>query len=98
MTVLLRSEWTGTSQEYDEVSNQVQEEFHQLAGNSIFHVMFPIDESTFSVIEVWDSRENCDAWFAKIGPIIEKAGLRPANEPVFYEVYNYQSAGRLQDA
>src|SRR5436305_1892923 len=52
-----------------------------------FHVAFTSDDR-FRVSEVWDSREQFDAFGERLMPVLKDVGLELSGEPEMLEVHN----------
>jgi hypothetical protein len=51
-----------------------------------FHVLYGAEGSCAS--EIWDSPESLEAYFQKVGPIMNEVGIEMASEPEVFEVHN----------
>jgi quinol monooxygenase YgiN len=76
----------GTTQaQYDQV-HQAVTPGNRAPKGLLYHVAGPSQDG-FCVVEVWESREAMDAFFAaSLGAALAKAGIKV--EPRFFEVYN----------
>lgn len=45
------------------------------------------------ITDLWTTREDCDTFVARLGPIIAEVGAPATTQVTFYEVHNYQTAG-----
>jgi len=52
-----------------------------------FHVAFTSDDR-FRVSEVWDSREQFDAFGERLMPVLKDVGIELSGEPEMLEVHN----------
>ena len=52
-----------------------------------YHVAFGSD-GALSVSEIWDSREQMEAWGAKLMPVLAEAGIEFAGPPEVLEAHN----------
>jgi hypothetical protein len=46
------------------------------------------DDGDLRVSEIWESREQLDAYLERLGPILADAGIELAGEPEFLEAHN----------
>jgi len=83
----------GTVAQYDQVIEKMQfSPGGSGAPGGMFHWVTSTDPG-IRVTDVWQTREQFDAFAQeKIGPITAEFGL-PAPEITFYEVHNYLTAG-----
>jgi hypothetical protein len=52
-----------------------------------YHVAFK-GGGAFRVSEIWDSREQLEAFGERLMPMLEEIGVELAGEPEIFEVYN----------
>jgi hypothetical protein len=77
-----------TAEKYDEALRK-----HETAGVAFppdgmsFHVCFG-SNGTLNVSEIWDSREQLDAYGKQLMPILADSGIEFAGEPEVAEVHN----------
>ena len=97
MAVEMRAEIRGmTRQQYEQVVAQVQDQLRQAPG-FVMHAAGPLEagyvaEEGYRVVEIWNSREECERFFQQtVAPIGERVGL-PAFEPQFLELDNVVTA------
>ena len=79
----------GTQDNYDRILQNIGMEkgAEDLPRGLIFHVAGPT-ENGWQVVDVWESREDFDRFFAeKLGPAIRLSGVVPAT-PKEFAVYN----------
>jgi hypothetical protein len=75
-----------TAERYDESHPKVEAAGFPPEGMD-YHVCFGTgDELTVS--EIWDSREQLEAWGAKLMPILAESGIEFSGPPDVYEVHN----------
>ena len=58
-----------------------------------FHVCFGSEEN-LRVSEIWDSREQLEAYGEKLMPLLADAGIEFSGEPEIFEVHNIIKRGR----
>ena len=75
-----------TAEKYDESHPKVEEAGFPPDGLE-YHVCFGTPES-LSVSEIWDSREQLEAWAPTIMPILESFGIEQAAPPDIIEIHN----------
>jgi hypothetical protein len=87
MSVLAR--WTPASltrEKYDEATNRLEQSGDWPPDGLDIHVLFG-PEGDLRVSEIWDSREQIDAFGEKLMPVLSDVGIEPG-EPEFLEVHN----------
>jgi hypothetical protein len=89
MSILVR--FTGaptvTTEQYDETVRRLQESGDFPPEGLEYHVAFG-SEGNFRVSEIWDSREQCQAFGERLMPLLAEVGIELAGEPEILEVYN----------
>ncbi len=89
MSILVR--FTGaptvTTQQYDETLRRLQESGGFPPDGLEYHVAFS-SQGSFRVSEIWDSREQFEAFGERLMPKIQEAGIQLGGEPEILEVYN----------
>ena len=87
MSIVVRFPAGGTTQQYDEVIRRIQESGQWPPDGLEFHIAFgPSDD--VHVSEVWDSREQMEAFGVYLIPVLEEAGVLVEGEPEVFEVHN----------
>jgi hypothetical protein len=77
-----------TAEKYDQVSSQVQSGDWPPEGLEL-HVCFGSD-GDLRVSEIWDSREQFEAFGERLMPVLSEAGIEFSGEPEVYEVHNIE--------
>ena len=78
---------TMTAAQYDQVSERVQATLQWPPDGLIAHVCFG-SEGNLRVSEVWESREQLEAFQEGLMPLISEAGIDvESNEPEFLDVH-----------
>jgi hypothetical protein len=89
MSILVR--FTGaptvTTEQYDETVRRLEESGDFPPEGLEYHVAFG-SEGNFRVSEIWDSREQCQAFGERLMPLLAEVGIELAGEPEILEVYN----------
>jgi hypothetical protein len=89
MSILIR--FTGaptvTTEQYDETVRRLEESGDFPPEGLEYHVAFG-SEGNFRVSEIWDSREQCQAFGERLMPLLAEVGIELAGEPEILEVYN----------
>jgi hypothetical protein len=89
MSILVR--FTGapsvTSEKYDETIRRLEAAGDFPPEGLEVHVAFTSGGS-FRVSEIWDSREQFDAFGQRLMPLLDEVGIQLAGEPEIVEVYN----------
>jgi hypothetical protein len=75
-----------TAREYDETMRTLEGEGHWPADGLDFHVCFGSD-GQLRVSEIWDSREQLDAFGQRLMPVLREQGIDPG-EPEIVEIHN----------
>jgi quinol monooxygenase YgiN len=75
-----------TKQQYDSVRNALTEAGDWPAEGCQLHVCFG-DEQDVRVSEVWESREQLDAFGQKLMPRAEEAGIKLSGQPEVFEAH-----------
>jgi hypothetical protein len=75
-----------TKQQYDTVRSALEESGEWPAEGCQLHVCFG-DEQDIRVSEIWDSREQLQAFGEKLRPRTEEAGVRLSGEPEVFEAH-----------
>jgi hypothetical protein len=78
-----------TAEQYDAASAKVQESTEWLPEGLELHVCFGTD-GDLRVSEVWDSREQLEAFGEKLMPLLGEAGIEFSAEPEVFEVHNLE--------
>ena len=86
MSILVRFSPDGLTKEtYDKVSAKMQESEWPPDG-LVLHVAFG-DDGDMKVSEVWESREQMDAFGEKLMPVLEENGVQMSSDPQFFDVH-----------
>jgi hypothetical protein len=75
-----------STEQYDETIRRLQEAGDFPPDGLEYHVCFLIDGNV-RVSEIWDSREQFEAFGQRLMPILEDAGIDPG-EPEMLEIHN----------
>jgi hypothetical protein len=76
-----------TAAKYDETHPKLEEAGFPPEGLD-YHVCFGTDPEHLTVSEIWDSREQLEAWGQKLMPILSESGIEQSGEPEVFEVHN----------
>jgi hypothetical protein len=86
MSIVVRFSPAGLTKEtYDKVSAKIQEGDWPPDGMD-YHVAFG-EDGDLKVSEIWDSREQMDAFGERLMPILEENGVQMSAEPQAFEVH-----------
>ena len=77
---------TTTTQQYDEVTRRLEAEGNWPPDGLEYHCAFLLDGNV-RVSEIWDSREQFDAFGQRLIPLLADAGIDPG-QPEILDVYN----------
>ena len=75
-----------TAEQYDESLRRLQEVGDWPPDGLEYHVFFGSEEN-FRVSEIWDSREQFEAFGERLMPVLADIGIQPG-EPDVLEVHN----------
>jgi hypothetical protein len=75
-----------STEQYDETIRRLQEAGDFPPDGLEYHVCFLVDGNV-RVSEIWDSREQFEAFGQRLMPILEDAGIDPG-EPEMLEIHN----------
>jgi hypothetical protein len=89
MSVVVRFNPTSmTAVKYDEALRRHEEAGVELPPDGMnLHVCFG-PEGNLRVSEIWDSREQLDAYGERLMPILAETGIEFTGEPEIFEVHN----------
>jgi hypothetical protein len=87
MSVLIRfAPDSLTAQQYDESVRRLEGEGNWPADGLDYHVCFGSD-GKLRVSEIWDSREQLDAFGQRLMPVLQAVGINPG-QPEIVEIHN----------
>jgi hypothetical protein len=75
-----------TTEQYDETISQLEKSGDWLPEGLEYHVAFKSD-GKFRVSEIWDSREQFDAFGEHLMPVLKDVGIEPG-KPEMLEIHN----------
>jgi hypothetical protein len=88
MTIVVRFQPASlTSEKYDESLRRLEEAGEFPPDGLDYHVCFG-SEGNLRVSEIWDSREQLDAFGERLMPLLADAGIEFSGEPEIFEVHN----------
>ncbi len=76
-----------TSEQYDESVRRLEALGNWPPEGLAYHVAFR-SEGTFRVSEIWDSREQFDAFGKRLMPVLTDVGIELSGEPELLEIHN----------
>lgn len=79
-----------TKQQYQTVHDALQSSGNWPTPGLLLHVCFG-DERNLRVSEIWESREQLQAFGEKLRPQLEAAGIEMSGEPEVFEVTNVET-------
>jgi hypothetical protein len=86
MSILVRFNPDGLTKEtYDKVNDKLHDSEWPPDG-LVLHVAFG-DDGDLKVSEVWESREQMDAFGERLMPVLEEAGVQMSAEPQYFDVH-----------
>jgi hypothetical protein len=87
MSVLIRfAPASTTTEQYDETIRRLEGEGNWPPDGLDYHVCFLAD-GNIRVSEIWDSREQLDAFGQRLMPVLEGVGIDPG-QPEILDVHN----------
>jgi hypothetical protein len=76
-----------TSEQYDESVRRLEALGNWPPEGLAYHVAFR-SEGDFRVSEIWDSREQFDAFGKRLMPVLSDVGIELSGEPEMLEIHN----------
>jgi hypothetical protein len=76
-----------TSEQYDETIRRLEKSGDWLPEGLEYHVAFR-SNGNFRVSEIWDSRQQLDAFSERLMPVLKDVGIELAGEPEVLEIHN----------
>jgi hypothetical protein len=78
---------SSTIEQYDEVMRRLEESDEMPADGFDYHVAF-LSDGQLLVSEVWDSREQLEAFGRRVMPLLRDVALEHSGQPQIFEVHN----------
>jgi hypothetical protein len=80
-----------TKEQYDAANRRIEEAGLEWPPDGlVMHVCFG-DDGDLKVSEIWDSREQMQAFGEKLMPVLSEAGIEFAAEPQVFEAHNLET-------
>lgn len=76
-----------TTEQYDESIRRLEKSGDWLPEGLESHVAFKSDDGKFRVSEIWDSREQFEAFGERLMPVLKDVGIEPGR-PELLEIHN----------
>jgi hypothetical protein len=76
-----------TAEQYDESIRRLEKSGDWLPDGLEYHVAYRSD-GNFRVSEIWDSREQLDAFEERLMPVLDDVGIEFASKPEMLEIHN----------
>ena len=91
MSVVVRfSPASLTAEKYDESTRALEEGGVDFPPEGLdYHVCFG-EEGNLRVSEIWDSREQFEAFGERLMPVLSQIGIEMSGEPEIFEVHNIE--------
>ena len=91
MSIVVRFTPTGlTAEKYDKTTRMLEEAGVEFPPEGLdYHVCFGPD-GNLVVSEIWDSREQFQAFGERLMPVLKDAGIEFSGEPQIFEVHNIE--------
>ena len=88
MSIVVRFNPTNvTKEKYDDSLRRIKDAGEWPPDGMDYHVLFGTD-GNLRVSEIWDSREQYEAWGRKLMPVLTEAGIEFSGEPEVFEAHN----------
>src|SRR6188508_2740260 len=98
MSIVVRFSPTAlTAKKYDETIRQLKNAGEWPPAGLDYHVCFGSD-GNLKVSEIWNSREQFEAFGERLMPILAGAGIQFANPPDIFDVHNIVKGSQLRTA
>jgi hypothetical protein len=79
-----------TAEKYDESTRMLEQAGVEFPPEGLeYHVCFG-SEGNLRVSEIWDSREQFEAFGERLMPVLTEAGIEFSGEPEVFEVHNIE--------
>ena len=91
MSIVVRFNPTSmTAEKYDEATRMLEEAGVDFPPEGLdYHVCFG-SEGNLRVSEIWDSREQFEAFGKRLMPLLAKAGIEFSGEPEVFEAHSIE--------
>ena len=76
-----------TTEQYDETLSRLEKSGDWLPEGLAYHVAFK-SNGNLRVSEIWDSREQFDAFGERLMPVLKDVGIELSGEPEMLEIHN----------
>jgi hypothetical protein len=76
-----------TNDQYDETMRRLEKSGDWMPDGLEFHVAFR-SAGDFRVSEIWDSREQLDAFSDRLMPVLKDVGIELSGQPEVLEIHN----------
>ncbi|MDQ2942986.1 MAG: hypothetical protein M3R21_04855 [Candidatus Dormibacteraeota bacterium] len=77
-----------TTEKYDESTRRIEEAGIEFPPDGLdYHICFG-SEGNLRVSEIWDSREQLEAFGKRLMPVLADTGIEFSGEPEIFEVHN----------
>ena len=88
MSIVVRFSPTNvTTEKYEETLRRLKEAGEFPPDGMEYHILFGPDEN-LRVSEIWDSREQLEAFGERLMPILSDVGIEFSAEPEIFEAHN----------
>ena len=82
-----------TPEQYEQVRSKLGLDEDSAPPGAHIHVAAMREDGTIRVVEVWESREQAEAWGEQVRAVRQELGIGDAPPPItYYEVHNYLTA------
>ena len=79
-----------TAEKYDETTRKLKDDGGFPPDGLDYHVCFGSGGDDLMVSEIWDSREQFEAFGEKLMPVLTEGGIEFSGEPDVFEVHNIE--------
>ena len=89
MAIVVRYKPVGlTAEKYDATTKQFEEAGVPWPPEGLDHHICFGEDGSLTVSEIWDSREQWQAFGEKLMPVLSQSGIEMSGEPDVFEVYD----------
>ena len=87
MSILARFSPSASVEQYEAVTGRLKSDGVFPPEGLDYHAAFLVGGG-IRVSEIWDSREQLDAWVQRLMPVLTENGVNLEGEPEIYEIHN----------
>jgi hypothetical protein len=93
MSICRIIETPATPEQYDQMRTRLGVDENNLPPGGKVHIAAKGDDGAIRIVEVWDSREQAEAWGEKVRAVREELGVGGGAEPAitYLEVHSFMT-------